>query len=218
MIDSERRGWLFDVDGVLVDSRHLQEANWSQWHRERRLPADQLRVLLQLDGMSAWDRIRRVRPGISNDRLRREVERIEEIELANAAATTALPGATEAFVAARSGQPLALVTSGCEALIEARLTGAGLPHWPTAVYANPNSAGKPRPTPYLRGALLLSRHPSECVGVEDTPAGLTALREAEVGIRVALTTTTDVALLHQAGATAIFANLLEAMPYIQAVS
>src|SRR5207249_6526543 len=42
--------------------------------------------------------------------------------------------------------------------------------------------GKPHPAPFLRAAHLLSTSPSDCVAIEDSPAGVSSARQA--GMRV----------------------------------
>ena len=48
--------------------------------------------------------------------------------------------------------------------------------------------GKPDPLPYLRAAQLLNVAASDCVAVEDTPAGLTSIRTAGAKPLALLTT------------------------------
>lgn len=92
-----------------------------------------------------------------------------------------------------------MVTSATGPVARARLTRAGLPLPRVLVGAEDVRRGKPAPDPYLLAATQLGVDAGRCVGVEDTPAGLAALRAA--GMRaIGMCTTHDVALLDAADA------------------
>jgi len=75
-----------------------------------------------------------------------------------------------------------LVTSAPLASVLRRFDAAGLPTPRVVVDGDSVSEGKPSPEGYLRAAALLGASPSDCLVVEDAPAGIAAGRAA--GMRV----------------------------------
>jgi len=84
--------------------------------------------------------------------------------------------------------PVAVVTSATRDVARLRLTRAGLPVPAVLVAADDVVRGKPDPLPYLRAAQLLNVPATDCVAVEDTPAGLTSIRAAGAKPLALLTT------------------------------
>jgi sugar-phosphatase len=82
----------------------------------------------------------------------------------------------------------AVATSGPRADATARLRQAGLPIPGVLICAEDVVHGKPAPDAYLMAAAALAAAPSDCVVVEDAPAGIQAARAAGMGV-IALTTT-----------------------------
>jgi sugar-phosphatase len=83
----------------------------------------------------------------------------------------ALPGAAE-FLASVS--PLAVVTSCSPGLAAARFEAAGLATPAVVITSDLTPLGKPHPDPYLAAASALGVSPSDCLVVEDAPAGVAA--------------------------------------------
>jgi sugar-phosphatase len=91
------------------------------------------------------------------------------------------------------------VTSCTRPLAGVRIGAAGLPMPSYLVTSTDVKHGKPDPEPYLKGAQILGLPASECIVIEDAPAGIRAGKAA--GARVlALRTTASDAELQQAGA------------------
>lgn len=88
-------------------------------------------------------------------------------------AVDALPGSLE-LLEALPADRFAVVTSGTRVIAEARMRGAGLPAPAFMIAAGDVTQGKPHPMPYLAAAERLGLDPSECLVVEDAPAGLAA--------------------------------------------
>ena len=65
---------------------------------------------------------------------------------------------------------------------------AGMQPPPVMVTADDVGIGKPHPSPFLRAAHLLRVSPSDCVALEDSPAGVSSARQAGVTV-VAITGT-----------------------------
>ena len=72
----------------------------------------------------------------------------------------------------------AVVTSGARPVARLRLAHVGLPIPQTLVSGDDVERGKPDPEGYLAAANALGFAPSECIVIEDAPAGLDAARSA----------------------------------------
>ena len=187
------RGVLFDLDGVLVDSTPAVSRVWASWAREHGFEPD--KVVKNAHGRPSIATIRELLPQADHAAEDREVERRE---IADVEGVIPLPGAME-LLQALPLQRWAIVTSCTRPLAGVRIGAAGLPKPKHLVTSSDVRRGKPDPEPYLKGAQLLGVPPSECVVIEDAPAGIRAGKAA--GARVlALRTTASDAELQQAGA------------------
>jgi len=189
---------LFDLDGVLVDSKRVVERAWRRWAAEREVPADELIAIVH--GRPARELVRMFASALDAED---EADRVARYELADRERVTLIPGAGEC-VALASRRRWAVVTSGSRALADDRLGGSGLPLPDALVTADDVTAGKPDPQPYQRAALALEVAIAGCVVVEDAPAGVLAGTRAGATV-VAVTTT------HAAGALAAADHVLDGM-------
>ena len=91
-----------------------------------------------------------------------------------------LPGVRELLDTLRSHNvPIGMASSSWPGWIEALLRGTSLTPWFDAIVSRTEVPhGKPRPDVYLEAALRLGVAPELCVGIEDTPTGLAAVRAA----------------------------------------
>jgi len=168
--------FLFDLDGVLVDSRAVVERVCRLWAQRHGLDPEQ--VLRIAHGRRSRDTVRTAAPHLDADR---EAAWIDAVELADVAGLSAVAGAG-AFLAALPEARWAVVTSCGRPLAERRLTAVGLPIPRIVVTSEEVAQGKPAPDGYQLGARRLGQHPASCVVFEDAPAGITAARAA--GARV----------------------------------
>src|SRR5207245_10325846 len=93
----------------------------------------------------------------------------------------------------------AIVTSCTRQLAGVRIAVAGLPQPKHLVTATDVRRGKPDPEPYLRGAQFLGVPASDCLVIEDAPAGIRAGKAAGARVLALRTTASDSEPL-QAGA------------------
>jgi mannitol-1-/sugar-/sorbitol-6-phosphatase len=187
------RGVLFDLDGVLVDSTPAVARVWAGWARGHGFDPDE--VVKKAHGRPSIATIRELLPGADHNAEDREVERRE---IADIEGVVPLPGAVE-LLQALPLERWAIVTSCTRPLAGVRIAAAGLPKPRYLVTSTDVKHGKPDPEPYLKGAQLLGVPASECIVIEDAPAGIRSGKAA--GARVlALRTTASDAELHQAGA------------------
>jgi sugar-phosphatase len=184
---------LFDMDGVLVDSTPAVARVWAGWARENGFEPDE--VVRKAHGRPSIATICELLPHADHAEHDREVERRE---IADLDGVIPLPGAMELLLAL----PLhrwAIVTSCTRQLAGVRIAAAGLPKPKHLVTATDVRHGKPDPEPYLKGALILGAPASECIVIEDAPAGIRAGKAAGAHV-VALRTTASDAELQEAGA------------------
>jgi sugar-phosphatase len=99
----------------------------------------------------------------------------------------------DALLGVLSPHQWAIVTSGTRRVAEARMRHVGLPKPEVFITVDDVNAGKPEPDGYLLAASRLKLKPSDCVVVEDAPAGIQAGKSAGMRvIAVASTLTSDV--------------------------
>src|SRR6266581_7419538 len=187
------RGILFDLDGVLVDSTPAVSRVWASWAREHGFEPDE--VVKKAHGRPSIATIRELLPHGDHAAEDREVELRE---IADVEGVIPLPGAME-LLQALPLQRWAIVTSCTRPLAGVRIGAAGLPKPKHLVTSRDVRRGKPDPEPYLKGAQLLGVPPSECVVIEDAPAGIRAGKAAGAHV-LALRTTASDAELQEAGA------------------
>jgi len=170
------RALLFDLDGVLVDSTPAVERVWSNWARRRGLDAAD--VVRRAHGRPSIATLRELLPNADHEAENSIVERCEIEDLEG---VVAAPGALALLKSLPSSQ-WTIVTSCTRALAEVRIRAAGLPVPAKFITSTDIQNGKPHPEPYLKGAALLGYPASDCVVVEDAPAGVRAGKAA--GARV----------------------------------
>ena len=180
------KGFLFDLDGTLVDSLPAVERAWSNWARRHGLAPEE--VLAFIHGKQAITSLRHFMAGKSEADIAAEFTRLEQIEATETEGITALPGAIALLNHLnKAGIPWAIVTSGSMPVARARHKIAGLPAPEVFVTAERVKRGKPEPDAYLLGAQLLGLAPQECVVVEDDPlACFLAWRRVAMSLRLTL--------------------------------
>jgi sugar-phosphatase len=173
---------LFDLDGVLVDSRVVVARTWQRWlvRHDLRIPD----LVRRAHGRRSIDTVREIAPLL---RAEEEVEWLAAAELDDTDGLCLLPGARGALHALGDDRR-AVVTSGGRPLAELRLRHVGLPIPRVLVTAEDVEAGKPAPDGYRRAAERLGHDPADCVVIEDTPAGISAGRAAGATVLAVATT------------------------------
>lgn len=177
-----------DFDGVLADSTQAIRRAWTAWGER-----------LGIDG-AAIQEANHGRPSravvaehVPADRVDAESAWVLDAEIGDTEGVVAYPGAAELLAL-----PTVAIATSCELpLARARLAAAGLVAPPVLVTADQVAHGKPAPDPYLLAADRLGIDPSDCLVVEDAPAGIAAGRAAGMTVW-AVTTTHAPAELQQA--------------------
>lgn len=165
------KGFLFDLDGTLVDSLPAVERAWVNWATRFNISSED--VLGFIHGKQAITSLRHFMAGAPEEEIQQEFLRLEKLESEDTDGIVALPGAAELLAHLNDANiPWAIVTSGSVPVASARRRAAGLPEPAVFVTAERVARGKPEPDAYLLGAQLLGLEPEECVVVEDAPAGV----------------------------------------------
>jgi sugar-phosphatase len=163
---------LFDMDGTIVDSRHIVERTWIRWATEHAIPVQT--ALAQAHGRRTLETMQLLAPHLATEA---EAARLDAEEAEEDGGETAIAGAYE-LLSALPPARWAVVTSAGRALALRRIAGVGLPVPRVLVGADDVAVGKPSPEGYLRAAERLGVEPNRCVVFEDTPAGAEAGRAA----------------------------------------
>lgn len=174
-IDAERI--LFDMDGVLVCSTGGDERCWMRWaeHHNTRLDIG------RTHGRRAADTLREHLPEADDDTIRDHLAQLDTFAAEEQSGVIAYPGAKR-LLQTLPPYRWTVVTSASESIMRDRLRWAGIAAPAQVVTGDHVAKGKPDPECYRRGAVLLSRSPSDCVVIEDAPAGVRAGKRA--GCRV----------------------------------
>lgn len=167
----ECKGFLFDLDGTLVDSLPAVERAWSNWARDHDIAPQT--VLDFIHGKQAITSLRHFLAGASEETIQREFVELEQVEATDTTGIVAMPGAQALLTRLDELEiPWAIVTSGTVPIAHARHSAAGLSVPREFITAEQVARGKPHPDAYLLGAERLGLSPAECVVVEDAPAGV----------------------------------------------
>jgi sugar-phosphatase len=171
-----------DVDGVLIDSAAVHRAVWATWAQTNGL--DPEHVWQATFGRRPEDTVREIASGL---------EPADEVGVLNQLLATyehrikAMPGAISLLSSLVDGR-WAVVTSGNRAATTRRFRRLDLPMPSVSVFGEDVPRGKPAPDCYRLAAKKLGVAPSDCVVVEDAPAGIEA--GVQAGCRVFAVTTT----------------------------
>ncbi|OLN95870.1 Glycerol-1-phosphate phosphohydrolase 1 [Colletotrichum chlorophyti] len=170
-------GFLFDMDGTIIDST---EAVVKHWHTVGREIGVAPEVILETShGRRSIDILKILAPEKANWEYTREMEgRLPKLYGQDA---IEIPGARALLDALiKEKAPWAIVTSGTEPLVGGWLENLKLPQPEHLVTAESVENGKPDPTCYLIGRDRIGlRDPSKQVLVlEDSPAGIKAGKDA----------------------------------------
>ena len=178
------RAFLFDFDGLIVDTEVPSRAGWEHVYREHghELPPEKWALVVGTVG--AWDPMAHLEELVGSPLERQRItERRREHEFALADAEELRPGIAEYFAEAeRRGLKRAIVSSADRRWIDRHL--ARLEQeigWDAIVTADHDRArAKPSPELYLEALGLLGVAPEEAVAFEDSPNGVRAARAAGI--------------------------------------
>lgn len=176
---------IFDMDGLMLDTERPMVAAWQQAAVEmgRELSGE---VLFRTVGVDEETTRRIIVESYGQDfpynAVREDLERVY-IENVKKNGIPLRPGLLALLEHLNGlGMPIVVATSSTRDITLWKLEMAGIKdHFPLLVCGDEIRRGKPAPDIFLKAAELLGRGPAECLGFEDSPAGLRALEAA--GIR-----------------------------------
>lgn len=177
------QGVAFDLDGVLTDTARAHFRAWKRLADSLGIPFDEEanEALKGVDRMGSLALILGDRPGFDEEERRRLAAVKNDWyleEIAHFGPDDLFPGAREALMQCRdAGLKLALASASRNAPLLLRRLGidALFDH-----VVDPASVdqGKPAPDIFLAAASALALPPATCLGVEDSEAGLRAIKAA----------------------------------------
>jgi mannitol-1-/sugar-/sorbitol-6-phosphatase len=170
------RGLLIDIDGTLVNSLPAVDRCWGAWARRHDMDPDW--VIARVHGRRSIDSIRLLRPDLDAEA---EDALLRASEAADTEGVLPIPGALR-LVGCLPPEAFAVVTSGTRDVAHARLRAVGIPVPAVGVYGEDVANGKPSPDPFLLAARQLGVQASECLVLEDTPAGVEAAKAAAMRV------------------------------------
>lgn len=185
-------GFIFDMDGVLIESTKLHTEAWERYLKRQGISNpdvmsrmlgkrnDEIVVALFGEGL-AHEEI--VEHGAAKERLYREM-------MGPVLGDHLVRGVTEFVHAANAAQiPCALATNAEPLNVDFVLAGAGLKDSFRAI-VDGHQVERPKPDPevVLKAAAGLGLHPANCIVFEDSPGGMRAARDAGARLIGLLTT------------------------------
>jgi HAD superfamily hydrolase (TIGR01509 family) len=178
------RAFLFDFDGLILDTETASRAGWAWLYREHGHELPPEKWALMVGTIGGWDPMGHLET-LVGEPLEAEAlnERRYAHELSLLEAEELRPGIAEYLEAAeRHGLKRAIVSSASRRWIDmhlARLERAI--GWDAIVTADRDEErAKPRPTLYLEALDLLGVAPDEAVVFEDSPNGIRAAKAAGI--------------------------------------
>ena len=178
------RAFLFDFDGLLVDTETASHAGWAWLYGElgHELPPEKWALMVgTVDGWDIWGHLEELeggpldRPALNERRFAHELSLLELEELR--------PGIAEYLDASdRFGLKRAIVSSASRAWIDRHLERLERTvGWDAIVTADHDAArAKPSPTLYREAVELLGVAADEAIAFEDSPNGARAARAAGI--------------------------------------
>lgn len=162
----EMDGFLFDLDGTLINSLPAVDRAWAKWAARVGLPPED--VLPHIHGRRSFDSVKMLAP--NRDPLVEDAW-LRAQESADTEGVEILPGSRERLDSLPEGS-WAIVTSGTSDVATARCRAVGITPPPASVFGEDVVHGKPHPEPFATGRQRLGTAPERTLGFEDTEAGL----------------------------------------------
>ena len=173
-----RTAWIFDFDGVLVNTMEAHFASYGQALSEAGVPIDRERFFSQA-GMTGREQIAwfAKAAGKTID-VEAVYRRKAEIAREHPGDVKPIPALIELLKLLRAaGHPAAIASGSSRSSILPMMAGFGIEA--DAVVASEDVArGKPHPDLFLTAAERLGADPSDCIVVEDSDAGIECARNA----------------------------------------
>jgi len=171
---------VFDLDGTLADTEPLHIEVWLDIIEKEGLSFDEA-WMHQWIGSSDRTIASYVCEHHLYQRKVEDLQHIKQVAYRSRAESEArlFPGVMDYLPAIRSLVPVGLATNSSRVDVDVIFRATGLHHYLDAVVtANDVQHMKPDPEPYARAARLLGIPASNCLALEDSPAGVHSARKA----------------------------------------
>ncbi|KAL8771181.1 MAG: hypothetical protein Q9209_003352 [Squamulea sp. 1 TL-2023] len=200
-------GFLFDMDGTIVDSTAAITKHWHKIGKE--LGVDPLVILKTSHGRRSIETLAFYDPSKANWDYVSHIEGLIPKEYG--ADAVEIPGARSLLASLEHiDAPWAIVTSGTRSLVTGWLDVMGINRPKKLVVAEDVSAGKPAPDCYRLGVdrldLTTEKMQAKILVIEDSPAGILAGKAAGCQV-IGLVTTHNVQEIRESGADWIVQDL-----------
>jgi HAD superfamily hydrolase (TIGR01509 family) len=178
------RAFLFDFDGLLVDTETAARAGWELLFRDHghELPPEKWALMVgTIGGWDPWGHLEELVEGPLDHEALEARRRDHELSLLQLEGLR--PGIAEYLEAAqRLGLRRAIVSSSPREWIDGHLARLGRAHgWDAIVTADlDRTRAKPSPTLYLEALRLLDVGAADAVAFEDSPNGVRAATAAAI--------------------------------------
>ncbi len=189
------KGYLFDLDGVLIDSSKIHYAGWKNVLNRLGTDIDFEKFRTECFGKRGVDTLELFfgKGKFGEEQVKQLSDEVDS-NFVNTVASAGVPitGGLE-FVRKlhESGEKVALATSAPRQNVDAFLDAFGLKGvFDAEVCGDDVVNGKPDPEVFLKAASALGEDPSRCVVFEDSLPGVTAAKASGAACVALLTTTT----------------------------
>ena len=207
---SEIQAFVFDMDGVLIDSHPVHFAAWRQFLGDLSIHATAQDLAFILEGRTRSEILRHFLGPLPEVELRKYGQRKDEIFRSMEAQIPAFSGVMEFLaVLEEEGIRRAVATSASEIRTASTIERMGLGgYFDAVVTAADVVSGKPHPEVYRLACARIPVSPDHALAFDDAPAGVIAARAAGLRCIGVSSNGTREALL-DAGAEGVIGNFGE---------
>jgi len=185
-----RKAFIFDMDGVLLDSMPYHYLAWQEAFRSLGIEIDQREIYLR-EGEQGRVTAREISEKKGKRLTEEEIERLVQLKesiFQQICPPRVFDGVGELLEELKEkGKVLGLVTGTSQAEVRKILPPNLLILFDTLVTGDQVSQGKPAPDPYLKAMERLRLSAQDCLVIENSPNGILAAKRAGLDC-VALTT------------------------------
>lgn len=198
---------LFDVDGVLADTEGAVRGLWDEVCARNGRPTPDASSLEHIVGCSAEHTAHHLFPSADPAGIQRVLSLVREFE--QDLRVTPAAGASELIRELHgNGLPVALVTGASPVRLARIVRALDVAAEVAATVTWGETQGKPHPGPYLLAARRLGVSPTDCLVVEDAPAGVvSAVAAGATCIGLASPGSKRARALREAGSRVVVASI-----------
>jgi len=179
--DRQAKALVFDLDGTVLDT---MTHHWQAWYTISKrydfdLTKDRLLSMAGMPSVSIMEKLKEEQ-GLDFDEKEAALEKQRLYARLAEGGTKTIPQVMQTAIEAKQrGIPCAIATGGSRLQVEAAMRSSGvIDFFDVVVTCDDVKEGKPHPETFLRAAELLGVEPKHCVGFEDAPKGMEAIRRA----------------------------------------